>query len=50
MGRGDGASRMLGSKKLWRKPHAGKGSAGGRGEGTHPKHPEHACDLGRVEV
>ena len=50
MGRGDGASRMLGSNKFWRKPHAGKGSAGGRGEGWHQKHFVHACDAGRVEA
>ena len=32
------------------KPHAGKGPAGGRGEGTHRKHEFHACDAGRVEA
>ena len=31
-------------------PHAGKGSAGGRGEGTHIEHALHACDTGCVEA
>ena len=46
--RGSGGER--GGARGLLKRHCREGlSAGGRGEGTHPKHVFHDCDLGRVE-
>eukprot|EP00964_Phaeocystis_antarctica_P094299 scaffold61041_cov54-Phaeocystis_antarctica.AAC.3 len=47
---GDGLAPAGGAGQGRSGPQTGKGSVGGRGEGTHLKHVFHAFDAGKVEV